>query len=180
MLVVRAWPTDPPAGRPHVVDGWQRVPVDHYDYRPLCRLAGDVVSMDWDTAISAEDLGAFCDMAGAYRSDVLVAPMRIYRAQPAPWNLAVVDELHGAQRVETGGAAHLFGFGMVYLPGRLLARWDAAHEDGAPMTDQAFASWHHEKVSEQVRVAWHIRPVHLHYPAAGTGRIEDVRTHASA
>ena len=173
MLVVRAWPSHPPAGRPHIVDGWRRVPVDDYDYRGLCALGADVVSMDWDTAVSREDLALFCAAAAGSPSRVLVAPMRNYRATPAPWNLVRYTPGGNYESVEPGEQAHLFGFGMVYLPAALLAGWDAAHGEGAKMTDQAFAAWHHETVSMTVDIDWRVRPVHLHYPEAQTGVIPD-------
>ncbi len=170
MLVVRAWPDDPPAGRPHVVDGWRRVPVNDYDYRPLCSLGCDVVSMDWDTAVGREDLRQFAATAAASPARVLVAPVRNYRAEPPPWNLVRYGETGNYDPVAEGEAAHLFGFGLVYLPAALLAAWDADHGAGAKMTDQAFAAWHHETVSAEVGVCWAVRPVHLHYPESASGQ----------
>src|SRR6266702_5458872 len=92
MIVVRAWPGQPPPGRPHVIDGWPRVPVDDYDYRALAG-HGDVISMDWDTAASREQLVEFARQAAAHPGQVLVAPMRMYGRDPAgSWNLARFDE----------------------------------------------------------------------------------------
>jgi hypothetical protein len=168
MLVVRAWPGSPPAGRPHVVDGWPRVPVDDYDYRPLlpaCGTGAGVVSMDWDTAASREDLLAFARQAAADPAGILAAPVRTYHGpRPGQWNLAWADgRIVGED--ERPAEVPLFGFGLVYLPRALLAAFVTQHPDWR-LTDTAFSSWHYETAGRGVRVAWSVRPVHLHYPEA--------------
>lgn len=175
MLVVRAWPEHPPAGRPHVVDGWPRVPVDDYDYSPLlaaCGARAGVVSMDWDTAVALEDLTAFCAFAGQAPLEVSVAPVRTYYGpRPGQWNLASADGVIVGED-ERPERVPLFGFGLVYLPRRELAEFRAEFPD-ARLIDTAFSSWHYERAGRGVRVAWSVRPVHLHYPQAEAGRLAD-------
>jgi hypothetical protein len=172
MMIVRAWPDNPPPGRPHVIDGWRRVPVDNYDYRGLAGLDDDVVSMDWDTACHVEDLRAFCARALEEPERCLAAPMRMYREGPhsrlGDWNLCTYDERQIEVRSPEGGIAHVFGFGMVYLPRKLIRGFIAARPD-EPMRDAFFGWWHHHEVEREVRVSWDIRPVHLHYPEAERG-----------
>jgi hypothetical protein len=168
VLVVRAWPDHPPAGRPHIVDGWPRVPVDDYDYRALASVGENVISMDWDTACSAEDLRHFAAQAAEQPAEILVAPVRTYYGPtPGQWNLATID----GTILPTGApVADVFGFGLVYLPRARHAAFTAANP-GARLIDPVFSSWHYETTGRGVRVCWSVRPVHLHYPDAISGRL---------
>lgn len=176
MIVVRAWPEHPPAGRAHVVDGWPRVRVDDFDYRGLAELPDDVISMDWDTACSPGDLHWFADHASEHPDEVLVGPCQIYRSAARPrldaprWNVGVVGP-SGMFRPFTDGEspwAHHFGFGLVYLPRVLLARF-VADCPGVPMTDGAFCDWHYRVLGLHARVDWLVHPVHLHCAEAEQG-----------
>lgn len=173
MLVVRAWPQRPPAGRPHIEDGWPRVPVDDYDYAGLASLGRDVISMDWDTACSAEDLRGFARVAAASPAEVLAAPVRTYYGpRPGQWNLARADgQIVGED--ERPARVYQAGFGLVYLPHAVLTAY-LADKPGQRLTDPVFSSWHYERTGRGVRVCWSVRPVHLHYPAALSGRLDDI------
>jgi len=160
------------------VDGWRRVIVDDYDYRGLAGVGDDVISLDWDTAVGDEDLRLFAGQAAASPGDVLVAPVRTYYGPKAgQWNLADAD----GNILGTGTPrAQVFGFGMVYLPARLLAAY-TGQQPGVKLTDMWFASWHLDRVDPRgAAVCWAVRPVHLHYPAAISGTIrEDVTSNAA-
>lgn len=174
MRIVRAWPDHPPAGRPHVVDGWPRVPVNDYDYSgllPACGQEPGVVSMDWDTACSLEDLTTFAHYASQAPGMVLAGPCRTYFGPVSgQWNLAQAD---GTIYTDLPAVADLFGFGLVYLPKAMIAGY-LAEQGGAPLTDQWFASWHYAHHGP-VAVCWQVSPVHLHYPEAQAGvlRLEE-------
>lgn len=170
MIVVRSWPRHPRnPDQPRVVDDLRRVYVDDYDYRPLVELGDDVVQLDWDTAASLEDLNVFADRARRAPERVLVAPCRVYpdsrAGLSAPvWNLKRYLTGEQATRyAREGEDAHLFGFGMVYLPAALIRGYVEAWP-GKPLGDIAFAQWHYRTVGEAA-VAWDVRPVHLHYRA---------------
>ena len=172
MLVVRAWPEHPPAGRPHVVDGWRRVPVDDYDYRGLAGAGQNLISLDWDTAVAIEDLREFASCAAASPAQVLVAPVRTYYGpHPGQWNLATWDGQVYPGTGDPPASADLFGFGMVYLPAAMIAGFIAGRP-GDPMVDQSFAAWHYINHGP-ASVHPSVRPVHLHYPQAQTGVLDD-------
>jgi len=176
MRVVRAWPVAyVPEHRPRVLDGWPRIPVDNYDYRGLADL-GDVITLDWDQAIDLADLRAFAGRAAAHPDDVLIAPTRIYMDGDAVfpggpvWNVKrYAPGMTTLRWMEEGEpSAHLFGFGMVYLPHALIKRF-TAERPGAAMDDTSFSTWHHLEVRAEARVDWATRPVHLHYPVPEGG-----------
>lgn len=154
-----------------------RVLVENFDYRPLLAVGDDVVHVDWDTAVSLEDLRAFSSRARSSPSRPLVAPMREYpgglhgttvRALTRPtWNVKRYEQHGAALRgcAEGESTCHLFGFGMVYLPFDLIAEHIACLEPGEPFTDIGFSGWWSRNGDRSADVAWDIRPVHLNYPA---------------
>jgi hypothetical protein len=177
MLVVRAWPDHPPAGRARVEDGWPRVAVDNYDYRGLAALGENVISLDWDTAVSPEDLRAFAARAAADPERPLVGPCRLYQDGtvnlPQPmWNVKRFNPGFVTLRyVEEGEpSCHLFGFGMVYLPHVLITKFIAANP-GRIMDDTSFSGWHHHNIEPETAIDWTVRPVHLHFEIPAGGRI---------
>lgn len=143
--------------------------MDDYDYRRLLDVGDDIIHIDWDTAISREDLITFAEMAKADRDRVLVAPVPVYPDSRAGlpamvWNLKrYLPGEQSTRYVEVGEAAHLFGFGMLYLPVALVHAFVDQLVDGGRFGDMAFASWHYRHVAAEVAVAWQVRPVHLHY-----------------
>lgn len=173
MRLVRSFPAEIPEGRNYVVDDAERLINREHDYRGLIDLADDVIQLDWDTAVSLEDLQAFAKRARANPDRVLVAPVLVY---PSPKRRGLTTPVWNVRRYEPGGmamryctpddpGAHLFGFGMVYLPAELLAEFGRVL--GTPAAprfgDMEFAGWHHRHVTPEAAIAWEIRPVHVHY-----------------
>jgi hypothetical protein len=171
MLLVRSWPQHPPAGRNRVEDDAVRLLNDNYDYRGLAAFGDDVVHVDWDTAVSREDLVTFAEIARRHPEQVLVAPVPVYAdsrkgLRRTVWNLLRYEGADRTRYLQAGEPfCHLFGFGMVYLPHVLLVAAEDAFADqpGVVFSDIAFAGWHHQNVNAEVPVAWDVRPVHLHY-----------------
>lgn len=173
MRLIRSFPELIPAGRNYVADDAERLVNRDHDYRGLIELCDDIIHIDWDTAVSREDLGAFAKAARATPGRVLVAPVPVYPSpkrtglSEAVWNVRRYLPGHAAMRYCTpeDEAAHLFGFGMVYLPAQLLAGF--AQVLGTPafprFGDMEFASWHHHHVTAEAPIAWDVRPVHVHY-----------------
>lgn len=185
MRLIRSFPDPIPAGRNYVVDDAERLINTNYDYTGLIGLCDDIIHIDWDTAVSKEDLEAFARRASAQPDSVLVAPVKIYQSPKRTgltdpvWNLRRFLPGDMASRYcEPGEGAHLFGFGMVYLPRVLLQGYgDAMNADaseyGRPdlfhmrryhrFGDMEFAGWHYKNVVQEAAVMWDVRPVHVHY-----------------
>ena len=177
MLLIRSWPADPPPRHACCEDQIRRVLTAPFDYAPLCALGDDVLHLDWDIAVSPEDLATFAASARRQPGQVLVGPYRTYpgslfgadpvpRELPGPvWTAKVYadDREWSMHYVQPGDpVAHLFGFGMVYLPAGLLARW-AEQFPGAKMGDMEFSGWHY-RIAGPARICWAVHPVHLNYP----------------
>jgi hypothetical protein len=170
--LIRSFPEQIPPGRNYVVDDAPRLYNADHDYRGLIELADDVIQLDWDTAVSQEDLITFAKGARAEPERVLVAPVLVYRS---PKRTGLTTSVWNVRRYHPGGQAmrycqpgenaHLFGFGMVYLPARLLEQFgQVLGSSAAPrFGDMEFAAWHYRYVRREARVLWDIRPVHLHY-----------------
>lgn len=173
MKLVRSWPVRPPAGHSRVEDDAARLLNDGYDYSGLAAFGDDLVHLDWDMAVHREDLQRFAVLARNEPSRVLVAPYRIYpdsrRGLSGPLWAAKRYEGTGMRYVREGEpTCHIFGFGMVYLPRELVARYvtEFAGELAAgsiKLDDVAFSGWHHKQVEAEARICWDIRPVHLNY-----------------
>lgn len=173
MRLVRSFPEQVPQGRNYVVDDAPRLLNHGHDYRGLVDLADDIIQLDWDTAVSREDLETFAKRARSRPDRVLVAPVLVY---PSPKRRGLTTPVWNCRRYLPGGAAmryctpddpstHLFGFGMVYLPAELLAGFARVLGSAAfpRFGDMEFASWHHRHVAPEADIAWEIRPVHVHY-----------------
>jgi hypothetical protein len=167
MKLVRSWPLLPPTGRACVVDDAQRVVVDDYNYRGLVELDDDVINLDWDIAIAREDLESFAARARSSPGRVLVAPYPIYPdTRPGlpsvTWPMRRYDGPN-LRYVRTGeSTCHLYGFGMVYLPRRMVREFADANPT-LNFDDTRFASWHYRQTGQEVPITWDIRPVHLNY-----------------
>jgi hypothetical protein len=178
MRLIRSWPRHVPDGRSYVVDGADRWVMDNCDYRPLFETVDDdVLLLEWDIAVSKEDVTHFAALAAKDPGRVLVAPYRIYyeRLLPEPvwahrrWGGEPRGMAHpaGATPVTTGAATcNLFGLGMVYLPRDLMracadARWSNS------IGDVQFSMWHHAHVERDVPICWDVHPVHLNYSLEG-------------
>jgi hypothetical protein len=176
MKLIRSWPNHAlPAGRNYVVDDARRVLTDGCDYRTLVEVDDDLIQLDWDTAVSREDLLTFAALAREHPERVLVAPVPVYpdsrRGLPGTvWNLRRYAFDHFQLRyVYTGEpTCHLFGFGMVYLPRKLIHGFAETFrtdldEGRIRFDDTGFAGWHCRQVQRETPIAWQVRPVHLHY-----------------
>lgn len=181
MRVIRSWPAVVPAGHARVEDGFERVYTPPFDYFPLGAVAGagtDVLHLDWDTAVSPEDLALFADRARGQPGRVLVAPVRCYpgslhgtvkrELRRAVWNCRVYEGSR-TRYVERGEPfAHLFGFGMVYLPAATVSAYCAevvASDPVVGFSDVGFSGWHHVQVEREAALCWDVSPVHVNYPA---------------
>lgn len=190
MRWVRSWPAVIPPGRAYVVDDIDRLVIDGYDYSPLAAIDDDIILVEWDMAVSAEDRERFEASALLTPSCVHTAPYRLYDANRAPhWAHRTVLDMDGKERwVQTGEpTCDYFAFGLTYLPRDLIRRfmeYPAPERGRYPwipegdytdtrFTDQTFSVWHYwrsqlgegrKRQPPRVRVAWHVAPVHLHYP----------------
>lgn len=185
MKLIRSFPDPIPPGRNYIVDDAQRLINTDYDYRGLIALDDDILHIDWDTAVSKEDVENFARRAKHWPNKVLVAPVKIYQSPKrtgltAPvWNVRrfLPGDMAMAYCKE-GEDAHLFGFGMVYLPRVLLAAFGEALKSDDPgvrrpdlfqmkryrrFGDMEFAGWHYSNVEREAHVMWDVRPVHIHY-----------------
>lgn len=137
------------------------------DYRPvLAQLAADTVIVEWDLAVSPEQIEAFTASAALTPDEVQVAPYRLYPAStalPGPvWAHRCSDGRGGWRWItEADRAADLIGFGLVYLPLAIVRQYLA--ETSGPSSDTTFSRWHYERVQRTVYVDWDVRPIHLHY-----------------
>jgi hypothetical protein len=178
MKVIRSWPLDAPPGHARCDDALPRIMTPPFDYTPLVLAGDDVLHLDWDVAVSPEDLRTFAAAARLRPLEPLVAPIRLYpgsmfghdpvpRDLPEPvWGAKSYDDgteqsMHYVTRGEP--AADLWGFGMVYLPLCWLLRW---RDDcpGVTMGDLQFSGWYHRQEGA-AQLCWDVRPVHLNSPA---------------
>jgi hypothetical protein len=170
--VVRAWPTEvAPGYRPHVIDGWPRVPVTRFDYAPGLLDAGDdLIVLDWDVAVDLDDLRRFAGRARGLGSP-LVGPNKLFGDVEPVWAFKRYigrDAMRWC--TESDESCHLFGFGFVYLPRDLLVAW-AADNPGEVLDDMTFSGWHYRHVAEEVPIDWSVRAVHVHYEVPEGGRL---------
>lgn len=166
MKTVRAWPSHPPPGRMCVPDQLLRVPVDRYDYRPLLDLDDHVISLDWDMAVSPDDLCTFYERCAREPEWPRVVPYKLWHMPDRYGEWAVYDPDWQPLRPGEPWCA-FFGFGMVYLPRRLLVECVETRPEtevgGAPLTDCEFSSWYWRTYQRGAAVEWDLHPVHLHY-----------------
>lgn len=174
MRLVRSFPAEVPQGRNYIVDDAERHLNRDYQYRGLVAFDDDLIHLDWDMAVSREDLEAFARAARALRSTlVLVAPQRVdvgdgrrHLREPV-WNMRRYEGGRLRHVTETDEWCDLYGFGMVYLPGKLLREFEDTFreqlDDGSVrFDDTGFAGWASKEYG-QALIAWSVRPVHLHY-----------------
>lgn len=175
ILVVRSWPEPEPPGHPKVVDKLPRFAIHNnkFDYRRIVEYKRDVIQLDWDTAVSPEDLHKFASYANEDREHCLVAPCRVYPGgmrgtatrmiSKVQWNAYKFNRDNTSRRLvnkDDKDADH-WGFGMVYLP----YKWIKAYvdESSRPLDDISFSSWYYIKAGP-ARITWDIIPVHLNFP----------------
>lgn len=166
MKWIRTFPAEIPPGRSYVVDGLQRVLMDGYNYVPVFeQLDDDTVIVEWDLALSPDDMAKFTWHCMTQPNRAHVAPYRLY-----PRSTALPDPVWAhRQAIPAGGGwvsdgdpvCQLFGFGLVYLPLGLVRSYLATRPDVTG--DSEFSRWHHEHGHGPVPIHWDVRPVHLHY-----------------
>lgn len=165
MRLLRSWPFQAPPGRPHVVDTIERLVIDNHHYGLLSEVDDDVLLLEWDIAVSRDDLLLFAEHAKQAPDEVLVAPYLLYpQGQWAhrSWQGQGPGAV-GARPVETSDpTCNLFGLGLIYLPRRVIKGF-AASGWSSHWGDCELSMWHYRHVSRTVRIAWDVRPVHLHY-----------------
>jgi hypothetical protein len=177
---LRSWPrlagTMP--DRPHVVDRMERLVISDYDYGPLAGLGCSVIVLEWDLAMDCEEMATFEAECSDEPARVRVAPYRLHDSAGHRWaHRVVLDGEAGEERFVTleDPFCDLFGFGAVYLPWPLVARFLAAPapERGRPpwcqpgayedcrFTDQTFSTWHYRAGLGPVPICWDVVGVHL-------------------
>lgn len=178
MRLVRSFPTTIPAGRSYVVDDAERLMNEDYSYRGLVALADDVIHLDWDTAVGRDTLIGFAKRCREAPERVRVAPQRFEaghrRGFNTPrWNcLTYSNDDQVLNYVATGAPeAHLFGFGMVYLPRAILQEFEDAHREQLDsgeirFGDTSFAGWHYRRYGG-APIDWDATTVHIHYSMRG-------------
>jgi hypothetical protein len=168
---VRSWPEKVPADRNYVVDNLPKFIMKDYCYRGLGDLGDDVLLIEWDMAVHPEHLESFIDQARSNPDEVLVAPYKIYMETERDntvdpfWCLRrYTDEREMASYFVDEGepTCHIWGLGLTYLPRHVidgfLSQWPGH------FNDTAVSGWHYRNVQKETRIAWDVRPVHLHYP----------------
>ena len=161
--IVRSWPAAgecDPFTRPHVWDNLEKVVVARHDYIPVRDrlLSGrdeGVIHLDWDIAVSKEDLKRMRDRARNEPDLGFVAPYRLY-----PHNACAHRHSDGTP-IGSAAVCELPAFGAIYLPRRLAAEWQPAGHDPR-MTDTNFAAWA-DSIGYKWPVDWRINAIHLHY-----------------
>jgi hypothetical protein len=176
--IVRSWPENVPPNRNYVVDNLPKFVMGDYSYRGLGDLNDDVLLIEWDMAISKEDLELFIEHVREQPDRVLVTPYRIYQDTagtellPKPiWvhrRFRLPDEDSARHVTEDDQTAHLWALGVTYLP-RFVIRGFLERWPGH-FNDVSLSGWHYRNIAPEVRIDWDVRPVHLHYP------IEDIAT----
>lgn len=185
MKLVRSWPVIVPGGRSYVVDQLDRVIIRDYDMSALAEVGDDVLLIEWDLAVGAEELTAFAEAAAAAPERVRAAPYRLYTRHTADhpsrnppiepqwsaWTYAGGDQRHGGLVEASPGDphAHISGLGLIYLPRPLILAYIDARDAAATrgdmwrFSDISFFGWHYRCVRHEVDLDWAARPVHLHY-----------------
>jgi hypothetical protein len=129
------------------------------------------VLIEWDIAVGGETLALFMARAKAEPDRVRVAPYVLYRTarNGRPMVPFYVHRLrtHAARSWVRGPQdthCQMFGFGLVYLPRKLLERFVAQMNPDSHFGDSEFSRWHMRNVSpNDVPIDWDCPAVHLHY-----------------
>lgn len=177
MRLIRSFPATVPEGRAYVADDAERHLNAGYSYRGLVAYGDDLIHLDWDMAVGREDLEHFAEHARRNPDRPLVGPQRVdvgdgRRHLTAPlWNMRSYDG-DRLRHVERGDpTCDLFGFGLVYLPGKWLRafedQWRPELDAGTiRFDDTGFAGWIYRQIGPSP-ICWDVHPVHLHYSVAG-------------
>lgn len=173
--LVRSWPKTPFEGNPRADDKITRLYNDDYDYAGLADLGASVIHLDWDIAVSLEDLQHFARHARRAPEKCLVGPYKLYpgglnRGTPRDHEGAVyaayryADDMTCRFNVTPDDkTCDQFGFGMVYLPAWAITGY-VKDCPGILFDDIGFSSWYQAQAGSSA-LCWTVRPVHMNYPA---------------
>jgi hypothetical protein len=129
------------------------------------RLCGSgFLLLEWDIAI---DTAAYLQMAAYVYSApeaVWAAPYALY---PPPHALGLPSQVPAAETADAEGRVPFVPLGCTYLPGWVLRAMAESGFDAAmafPNPDHQFNHWANS-VGIERRLAYYVRPIHLHYGA---------------
>lgn len=180
MRWVRSFPASIPAGRAYVVDALERVTLTDFDYAPLAALDDDLILIEWDMALSREDMARFQCAAERKSEQVTVAPYLLYTVAQNPVFAHRCIGPSGRERWvnDLDWFCDYFGFGLIYFPRSVVRAFldapapargrspflapEAGYSD-TRFTDQTFSVWHRHQLGRRTLIQWDVRPVHLHY-----------------
>lgn len=178
---VRSWPDPVPPHRSHVYDDIIKVSVRNFDYRTLIPFNTNarLTHLDWDIAISREDMMRLDMIAEVHPGEVVVAPILYYDQHPArsvhrvctPKSKAYPEGLRWLQPGEP--TCDYVGFSCISLPSNYLLWCDEwlhtlPHTHDQRLTDTNFSFWMHSVRKERMIVDWRLQPVHLNYQVRRT------------
>lgn len=180
MKLVRSWPAVIPEGRSYVVDDIERFVMGGdagrpYDYRGLLDLNDDIVLIEWDIAVGAEQLALFMARAKENPDQIRVAPYLLYRSgrdgrrpvrAPVPFYVhRIRTEQRRCWATREDMTCQMFGFGLAYLPRWSLEAFVAQMPPDSHFGDSEFSRWHMRNAPVQFRnvpIDWDCHAVHLH------------------
>lgn len=141
VVVVRTFPPEIPPNRDYVVDQKRRFYVQDYNLRGIEQIDADyLVILEWDIAISDEDLAFFQGEAAYSPDEIHVVPYRLKGANGYHWSPWVGDGRKDLRWINTGrGRCDGFGFGCTWIPVRALRDYVRSTSD--PLNDTNFSIW---------------------------------------
>jgi len=177
MRLIRTWPQDMTGldAKNRIIDDCERVYIPSIDRKPMVTLDDNVIHLDWDVAVSRDDLREFARRCAADPERVRVVPTLAHQTQrtrtgqpqttPTHW-MVWRQDYHGGPRIELKpgeSPAHIFSFGLVYLPKWTIQGFIRDMPD-TNLDDTQFANWHNRQTAYQgCPVDWDIPTVHLNY-----------------
>lgn len=180
MRLIRSWPAVIPEGRSYVVDDIERFVMGgegsrQFDYRGLLDYDDDIVLIEWDIAVGAEQLSLFMARAKEDPEQIRVAPYLLYRAgrddrrpprPPVPFyvhRIRTQQQRSWVRREDTH--CQMFGFGLVYLPHKWIQAFVDQMDPASHFGDSEFSRWHMRNAPVHLRnvpIDWDCHAVHLH------------------
>ena len=157
----RSWPEVVPEGRAYVQDSLPKLLMHDCDYRTMEWPADEpgICLLEWDIALDQRERNLFAEQALSEPNKVLVAPYwKSYGGA-----LRHIHRKLDNEPTEVGSPdTDLFGFGCIYIPGRMVTAFLASpgYRNSA-FTDTTFSRWHRREHG-RARIAWDVHPQHLH------------------